>query len=223
MTGLCCYFCGKPATSKEHVPPKALFPELKDSPDNIDYRKNLVTVPSCDLHNSSKSKDDEYLLYVLTMSLPSNTVAKNQFLSKVMRAIEKRPELLNRVASALQPVTVHDRESGEWINTVAVQTEHSRLLSAFEHIARAIHFHEAGSVWEGKVTVVIEFTLSLGNISANVTQEALVVELNGSLHGVPLMGDHPAVFAYQSVVHANGKIMRMHFYGDSKVAVALQA
>jgi len=222
MTDRCCYFCGKPATSKEHVPPKALFPKQKDSPDKIDYRKNLVTVPSCDLHNSSKSKDDEYLLYVLTMSLPSNTVAKNQFLSKVRRAYEQRPGLLNRMASAYQSVTVHDRETGEWSNTVAVQTDHTRLLIAFEHIARAIHFHETGSVWVGTATVVVEFTLSLANSSANASQEALVAELDGALQGVPLVGSHPAVFAYQSVGFSSGKVIRMHFYGDSKVVVALQ-
>lgn len=36
-----CYYCGKPATSTEHVPPKALFPEQKDSPEGVDYRKTF--------------------------------------------------------------------------------------------------------------------------------------------------------------------------------------
>lgn len=92
-----CYHCGQIATSDEHCPPKTLFPKLKDSPDGQDYRKNLLTVRSCDTHNTEKSKEDEYLLYVLVMCLPSNEVAKNQYLTKVKRAIDRRPKLLERL------------------------------------------------------------------------------------------------------------------------------
>ena len=53
-----CYYCGEPAMSEEHVPPKCLFPEQKDT--GKDYRKNLITVPSCDKHNAGKSCDDEF-------------------------------------------------------------------------------------------------------------------------------------------------------------------
>ena len=51
-----CYFCGKEATSKEHVPPKSFFPD-KDK-----HRLNLITVPSCHDHNNKKSGTDEYIL-----------------------------------------------------------------------------------------------------------------------------------------------------------------
>lgn len=52
-----CYWCGKLATSREHVPPESLFPENKDIKmiSNYSYRYNLITVPSCDEHNMSKS------------------------------------------------------------------------------------------------------------------------------------------------------------------------
>jgi hypothetical protein len=49
-----CYACDAPKTGKEHAPPKSFFPE------NPDYRKDLIKVPSCDRHNSQKSGDDEY-------------------------------------------------------------------------------------------------------------------------------------------------------------------
>ncbi len=80
-----CYMCDEKSTSSEHVPPKCLFPEEKDLPPGVDLRKSLITVPSGDLHNSKKSSDDEYLLYCLVMSIPSNEIAKKLFLTKVMR------------------------------------------------------------------------------------------------------------------------------------------
>ena len=53
-------------TTKEHIPPKAFFPK--------DQRNQLLTVPSCELHNNAKSS---YYIYVLAHiclnSSPSNT------------------------------------------------------------------------------------------------------------------------------------------------------
>ena len=57
-----CYMCDSYAVTVEHVPPACLFPEKKDSKD-IDFRKNLITVPSCEIHNSKKSDDDEFLMF----------------------------------------------------------------------------------------------------------------------------------------------------------------
>ena len=55
-----CYMCYAPATGREHFPPRCIFPEDRK------YRANLIKVPSCDEHNSKKSKCDEYLKFVLT-------------------------------------------------------------------------------------------------------------------------------------------------------------
>jgi hypothetical protein len=49
--------CGAPATSLEHFPPLCIFPEMKKTQDGIDYRKVVITVPSCDAHNLENSTD----------------------------------------------------------------------------------------------------------------------------------------------------------------------
>ncbi|AXH64146.2 MULTISPECIES: hypothetical protein [Providencia] len=46
-----CYYCGNPATTREHVPPKCFFPK----------GSNLITVPSCEIHNNDKSHIDEIM------------------------------------------------------------------------------------------------------------------------------------------------------------------
>ena len=122
-----CYFCGTESTTVEHARPKCIFPKAKDSPDGKDYRKNPIKVPSCKAHNTAKSKDDEYLLYVLAMCLPSNEVAKNQFLTKIRRAIERRPKLLSRLLIQQQEVTVYDTISDEWHKTIAIMPRNIAL------------------------------------------------------------------------------------------------
>ncbi len=94
-----CYKCGAPASSKEHVPPKCLFPEEKDINTSF-FRHNLITVPSCDQHNSVKSKDDEFLLACITGIVGNNVIGFIHNLTKVKRVLAQRvegflPALLN--------------------------------------------------------------------------------------------------------------------------------
>jgi len=44
-----CYMCSDPATGVEHVPAKCFFTKGQ--------RENLITVPSCELHNNATSKN----------------------------------------------------------------------------------------------------------------------------------------------------------------------
>ena len=61
--------------------------KIKGSPDGRNYRTNPIIVRSCEEHDTERAKDDEYLLYVLVMNLPSNEIAKGQFLTRVRRAM----------------------------------------------------------------------------------------------------------------------------------------
>ena len=218
-----CYYCGQQATSDEHVPPKTIFPKLGDSPDGRDYRRGLLTVRSCDTHNTEKSKEDEYLLYVLAMSLPANEVAKSQFLTKVRRAIERRPKLLDRLLFKTQEVVVHDTASNKWHKTLAIQPEEHRLIGIFTCIAKALYFHEKGSVWPGKVSVLIEFMLSFDDLPQNERQGLLEQQLNSVLSDTPRKGENPDVFSYQFVEMDDKTFIRLHFYWDSRVSVVFIA
>ncbi len=81
--------CGKAATSKEHVPPQCLFPEIKDT-EGVDLRKDLITVPSCDEHNTKKSKDDEFLMISIAGSIGNNFFGFFHARTKVERALKRK-------------------------------------------------------------------------------------------------------------------------------------
>ena len=52
-----CVLCGdRPATSKEHIPPKSIF---------LERPRDYLSVPACDECNQSTKKDDEYLRHVM--------------------------------------------------------------------------------------------------------------------------------------------------------------
>ena len=72
-----CYFqnCGAEATSAEHIPPKAFFLP--------DRRVQLMTVPSCPLHNNHKSTDDLYVLAQVLLNVSPLGRAREIFLKRI--------------------------------------------------------------------------------------------------------------------------------------------
>ena len=61
-----CYMCSDNETSREHTPPRGFFP--------TNHRVNLITVPSCSVHNEDTSKDDEYERNIITASINNNAL-----------------------------------------------------------------------------------------------------------------------------------------------------
>jgi len=216
MTDIC-YYCGKAATSDEHVPPKTIFPKQKDSLDGRDYRRNLIKVRSCDEHNSAKSRDDEYLLYTLAMSLPSNGIATHQFLTKVQRAAQRKPALLNSLLIEFKNVTIHDTDKDVWYKSIAIRPDQTRLTNIFTHIAKAIYFLETGCVWQGKNRVHIDFMISLQNAAQNEHQAETEKLADQYLAAIPHKGMNQDIFSYQFVEHEGQAMLRLYFYGSSKV------
>src|SRR5690606_38612967 len=91
-----CYMCDEVATSVEHVPPKCLFPEIKDS--GVDLRVNLITVPSCEEHNCKKSHDDEFLMVSIAGMLGNNSIGYQHYNGKIQRALRRTSyKLLEKV------------------------------------------------------------------------------------------------------------------------------
>lgn len=133
-----CYMCSLPATSLEHAPPKCLFPTARDTENGINLRKNLITVPSCDEHNSAKSKDDEYLLYSLSLSITSNNTGLNLFLTKVQRAAQRKPALAIELFSTSVPVSLQNTQTKEIAEAHAITVNGARIDKVLAQCARAL-------------------------------------------------------------------------------------
>jgi hypothetical protein len=144
-----CYFCGKPATSKEHVPPRCLFSEGKDA-FGKDHRKNLITVPSCDEHDLEKSKDDEFLMVCLTPTVGNNSAGLTQTRTKLKRAIgASEGRLLRTVIKGTKEITVVTPDGTKFPVLVGEHANLPRLHTALEHVARGLYFHETGKRFVG--------------------------------------------------------------------------
>jgi len=220
--------CAAEATSVEHVPPRGLFPKQKDLPAGVNLRKQLLTVPSCDLHNCEKSKEDAYLRNILVMNVPNNTTAHNHFFKAVMRSYQERPALLNSIANTQVAVEVEDSTTGKRQQTLAVQVDAGRLNSVFQMMARALYFHHFGTPWTEDVKVYPLFILAVTEPNAaelNAPIEHMAAYTEELMAGKPIHGENPQVFSYQIAENVKPlrAVMRLRFYEGSYVTVLLRS
>ena len=219
-----CYMCSAEATSKEHVPPKCLFPEAKDLGPGVDLRKNLITVPSCDVHNSDKSKDDEYLLFGLTLNILNNGAALTHFQTKVLRALNRNPGLLNAFAKVQQPV-IAVKADGTAINSLMVEIDNKRFISALDHVAQGVYYHKYQRRLIGHCSILPDFML-FGDAEEGVQlneQNSLVVSIAKPVFDSrPEEGSNPEIFSYVFLEpDRNGNIAaRLRFFEGSAVYVS---
>ena len=202
-----CYYCGGSATSREHVPPRAFFPEAKDlPPGSPNYRAGLVTVPSCSRHNSNYSKDDETAAYLTLLWYGSNGLSVHQFTTKAMRAFLRNPKLSKRVIKRIGPRVIVDGKETAF-TSVNIDAAH-RVM---EKIGRAIYFDHFGEPFLGRVR-----SLSHGLLLHDLRPDPLALHtatLDGEFEHEERHGAHHEIFHYQLRSLKDGKYgVRLCFY-----------
>lgn len=194
-----CYMCDRPATSSEHVPPKAFFPKAADTPEGDDLRQNLITVPACDLHNSAKSKDDEYTSYAIAFHFEGNEIVAHSSAKKFLRAIKRRRGLIGILKDNF-PVIVDGRP------TIGFRVDMPRVDRVFDHVARGLFYHHYGQPHQGEVKLLFP---NLFDVTS--TNRTLRTELDTSLRSLGSAerhGDNPSAFYYQVVDNArDGRLL----------------
>ena len=221
-----CYMCDGRATTDEHVPPKCLFPEEKDLPKGVSLRKELIKVPSCELHNTAKSKDDEYLLYVLCMNIANNSVAFQHFSRKVMRAYKRRPALLKFIVNESREVVAVDT-NGTAFNTLMVKADMARIHKCFNQIARALYFHEFKRPFSGQCRFLDDWTIREESkfkvVVTDRDKERIAIEhVKSYFEKLEHKGENASVFRYRlEEPDERGLVaLSMQFYGGSNVFIA---
>ncbi|WP_146009268.1 hypothetical protein [Beduinella massiliensis] len=216
-----CYWCGAPATSKEHVPPKCLFPETKDIKKiyGKDLRKDLITVPSCDEHNLRKSNDDEYLMVCLASRTGNNAEAYIHTCTKVRRARDRNPRLVV-VESEDEIRTENTVFPVQWVNVDMI-----RLFHSFEAIARALYYYDFGVRFEGDCQIVTRLCFHPEAIESTVfnARACKMIEMEMPHWHTEVKGNNPAIFTYQFSPEDAMKVrtLCLTFYEKTQVFVAL--
>ena len=202
--------CHRKATSKEHVPPKGFFPD--------EMRKNLITVPSCDVHNNKKTGDDEWLMILISTSIATSDLARDKIFPKLKRGISKSPGKLG-IFKNLSPITV------DGVATGAFEIDTVRIRATFAAIAKGLYFHTFHQKFLENVGIFLPPTgvIKQGNDEAsrgvNQANQTILDKTEGEFLGVSREGSHHSVFYYQWLVKKDFKLLRLTFF-DGFIATA---
>lgn len=217
-----CYFCGSRATSTEHVPPRCLFPERKDFPEK-DLRKNLITVPSCDEHNSRKSRDDEFLMACLAPVVGNNSTAYRHAATKVARARTRNPHLIGDTIREARDFDLRVSD-GVSFPVLVGKPDMPRLCRTLQAVARGLYRHARGVRFVGKVVVIPSFVDFMPGSTISVIQVLSQRMIESERRGWEAHGDNPEVFSYQvgPVDQFGLTPMVMTFYSRAEVFTSFQ-
>lgn len=194
MSNETCYICSADATSREHVPPRCLFPEKKYLSDADDQRVGLITVPSCEVHNTQKSGNDEYLMYLFSM-LPKSSIYSRIIFEKVIRAASRKPQLAEAIFE--NKITIGDVD--------AYEVDRDRVDTSIGYVARAIFFNETKMKWAPPIHVnslIYDVPAEQDGIAIDRSdilenRNILSKNIEAFLNGVEWRGANPKVFRYQ--------------------------
>ena len=214
--------CDSPASSREHVPPRNLFPESRDV-NGENYRRNLITVPSCDLHNSAKSHDDEFLMVSFAGIIGNNSIGYRHKFGKVNRAIRRSSNrLLDEVIIEKKKIHTIELSENKFIDVIWGTPDVERLNRCIDHIARGLHFHHFKLSFHGSVHVHLGF-LKHDQPNPQTFSRFLKQKTKVELQGKPCNGDNPEVFFYQVTDkdQCGLFLFRLCFYGGLNIYAAM--
>jgi hypothetical protein len=211
-----CYMCDNLATSKEHVPPKCLFPEKKDVGQDK-YRQNLITVPSCDIHNTSKSQEDEFLMVSLAGIFGNNSIGYTHKLTKVNRAIKRSSNKLLDKAFRKRKHYVLEKDNN-FLEIIWGTLDYDRLINSFTHISYGLHYEYFKNKFRGKIKILLGYlhtTDKNHNNLINFVKHQSTIDLKD----IPKFGENEDVFYYQFTKQDSygTYLLHMRFYGGIDV------
>lgn len=217
-----CYMCDNPSTSREHVPPICLFPEIKDTK-GINLRKDLITVPSCELHNSKKSDNDEFLMLSLSGLIRNNPVGNFHQLTKANRALRrKNKEFLFKEILKFGKIHKIRSTDGRFQYISIGEPNFPRLYDCLTHIAYGLYYNEFNTRFDGNLNLLMEF---IDYSDENRQTFKLFLKKRFQVENKlkqDIKGANPLVFYYEfHKPDQNGLIaMRIVFYGSAEVYFA---
>lgn len=129
----CCY-CGREATTREHVPPKAIFTKPLPS--------DLITIPCCIKCNTDGSVNDEYFKTYLGMHVAyRGGEAERLYKERTLTTTRHNTKLRQTIIRSMRPVHLAT-ESGIIYGTGAEVLWDSNVHDkAIDRIARGLFYH----------------------------------------------------------------------------------
>lgn len=163
-----CAICGKrQATTRDHVPPRGIFPKP---------RPQLVTVPACVSCNQGSSQHDEAFRTYLSLHVGTSDPRRRNLFGNALSSLRHNARLLHEVLGSSQEIpfiTPSGLYAGTGLRVLWNSKSHDAVV---ERCIRGLYFHHFGSVLGEDVQVSVQWLRSIPtSMAADVRQLTLEV------------------------------------------------
>lgn len=143
---VCCYCGDAAATTRDHIPPKAIFNKPRPS--------DLITVPCCFKCNNRASRDDEQFKAYLGMHVAHKSEESEQLFKKgVLPTVRHNHSLRRAILKSMKPVNLFSR-SGIYLGRGAsVPWNNIAHDNTIERLVRGLFYHHSGIVIGGNAQI----------------------------------------------------------------------
>ena len=169
--GTICAICGeRVATTRDHVPPKGIFPKP--------FPENLITVPACQLCNNGANQADEqfrtYLSMTIRQDLPE---AKNLWKNRSLRTLNKNKKLFRAVSEGLRRAPAYT-DDGVYLGEKPVFLWPANVYEPIiERIARGLYYKHYNEVLGSRAACEVGFLYSLPTEAVQLTRTMSQVQI----------------------------------------------
>ena len=168
MTNKLCCLCGiRPATTKDHIPPKCIFP----SPRPVD----IITVPACEECNEGTSAiDEEFRVFVSMFAGKRTAEAERLWENQTLSTVKKNRRLLDKATSACQPGYITSKH-GIILGTVDLVVWDDSMSQIIDKMIRGLYFYHFGQILADRVDITVKQVniLTMNDIERNNLRECL--------------------------------------------------
>lgn len=148
-----CAICGvREATTRDHVPPKAIFPKP---------RPKMITVPACsECNNGASDYDDLFKVYLSMQATGKSEIATSLFKDKTVRTLQRNKSLLAKIKAESKSLLVENTEgeSEEKLGILWDSEAHDKVL---ERTIRGLYYHHSKKVLTNDAGLKVQWLESI--------------------------------------------------------------
>lgn len=142
-----CVICGeREAVTRDHVPPKNLFP--------VPRPNDLVTVPACrECNNGASVEDEDFRTYLSLQIGRQNHLTEKLWFDGAQKSLTRRKSLQQQILASLRPIQVQTKTGVE--SKTAFEVPERIYRRVFERVVRGLYYHHFGKILGKGVPILI--------------------------------------------------------------------
>ena len=145
-----CAICGEQAaTTKDHIPPKGIFPRPRPS--------DLITVPACRLCNKASSGLDEVFKVFVGIAAGHGPEGERMFKDQTSKTLQHNRRLRAQIANTVQDLWLRSPEGVVLGRRSAVPLDSKAHDQTIEKMIRGLHFHHTGAVIADRADIKVHW------------------------------------------------------------------